>query len=137
LEAESNRIGNVYLPQALWTKMRASDVIEVQVPIETRVWQLITEYSNLIADPCVLKENLRRLISSHGPRQIEAWCRMVDAGAWRDLVRSLLEIHYDPAYAVSSKRCFPHVQQNVTITTSIDIALDDLAQKLHQIDTVR
>ena len=131
VEAESNRIGNVYLPPALWAKMRAARGVEVQLSAEGRVHLLLAEYSNLIAEPGELREKLRRLTPLHGPRQIEAWCRLTEVGAWGELVASLLAVHYDPAYAKSTRHCYPLVGQKVTLESPTAAAIDELAATLH------
>jgi len=130
VEAESNRIGNVYLPSALWAKMRAADGIEVRMPVEERVRNLLAEYANLVAEPELLKAKLKRLASCHGPRQIEAWCRTIDAGEWSELVASLLKVHYDPAYETSAKRCFPKVVPTPTLADATDESIAAFAASL-------
>jgi|SRR5579883_151772 len=131
VEAESNRVGNILLPQALWARMRAAEVVEVSVPVEERVRQLVEEYAPLQADREGLKGKLRQFSSRHGVRQIEAWCRDVDAGAWESLVTSLLTVHYDPAYTASAKQNYPHVARMVSLHDATQATLDELAQTLH------
>lgn len=130
VEAESNRIGDVYLPPALWAKMQAAEGVEVQLPIEERVRHLLTEYANLVADPDLLKGKLRQLTSRHGPRQIEVWCQQIDAREWDAFVASLLAIHYDPAYAASARRCYPHVTRTMSIAAATPAAIDELVASL-------
>ncbi len=131
VEAESNRIGNVYLPSVLWAKMQASGGIEVQVPTAGRIQHLVAEYANLIAEPERLTEKLRLLTSRHGLRQIEAWCQFTNAAKWDELVESLLTVHYDPAYTASTERCYPNVNQPEPIENATAPALDALAERLH------
>jgi tRNA 2-selenouridine synthase len=131
VEAESNRIGDVYLPTALWAMMRAADGVEVRVPVEGRVGHLLEEYRPLIADPDGLKEKLQRLAFCHGRRQIEAWCHLADSGEWAALVASLLAVHYDPAYTTSAGRCYPHVKRVVTMADTSAAEIDALAAALH------
>jgi len=130
VEAESNRIGDVYLPPALWTTMQAAEGVEVRLAIEGRVRHLLTEYANLVADPDLLKGKLRQLTSRHGPRQIEAWCQQIDAREWTAVVASLLTLHYDPAYAASARRCYANVTRWVPLADATPAALDELAASL-------
>jgi tRNA 2-selenouridine synthase len=131
VEAESNRVGDVFLPPALWARMRAAEGVELRVPPGERVRYLIEEYAPLRADPEALKEKLRQFVARHGPRQIGAWCEWVDAGAWDALVASLLAVHYDPAYAASSRRSFPHVARAVSVPDATHSTLTELAGRLH------
>ena len=68
IEAESNRIGDVYVPPALWVKMQSAHGIEIQMPIEERVRHLLEDYAKLLTDPETLKEKLRQLTTRHGTR---------------------------------------------------------------------
>ncbi len=130
VEAESNRIGDVYLPPALWAKLRGAEVVEVQLPTEARVRYLLAEYANLLADPELLKGKLRGLASRHGPRRIESWCQQIDARDWEALVASLLTLHYDPAYASSARRCYPNVTRTVWLVDETPTTIVELTASL-------
>ena len=126
LEAESSRIGDIYLPAALWAKMRAAVGIELRMPREARVSHLLGEYAHLTEDPAELTRKLQSLTPRYGHRQFEAWCRSVEAGDWGALAESLLAIHYDPAYAASTERYFP----NVTVAESVGDAGGETMDRL-------
>ena len=130
VEAESNRIGDVYLPAALWSAMHSAGGIEIRMPVNERVRHLVAEYANLFANPSDLKEKLRRLTPKYGARQIAAWCLSVDAGEWDLLAASLLAIHYDAAYAASTERYFPGVTGAVELPDATAQAVGALAEKL-------
>lgn len=130
VEAESNRIGGVSVPPALWAAMRAAGGVEVRMPVAGRVRHLLDEYKHLVADPDLLKGKLRQLTARHGARQIDFWTRRIDAGDWEAFVESLLEIHYDPGYAASTHRCFPQVTAAVELADATPAALDGLAAEL-------
>ena len=121
----------MYLPSALWARMRASGGIELRLKFEGRVRHLRDEYSNLVAVPPILKEKLRRLGSCHRPRRIEDWCHLADAGDWPTLIASLLTVHYDPAYAASAKRCYSQVVTAVEIADASAETIDTLAEMIH------
>jgi tRNA 2-selenouridine synthase len=126
VEAESNRIGNVYLPQQLWKRMNLSDGVEIRMPMSERVAYLIREYAHHVAQPDQLKHELRRLTSQNSSK----WMALIDRQEWSALVEDLLASHYDPGYAASQSRCFPHVMQRVVLPTATDAALDELAAEL-------
>lgn len=126
VEGESNRIGDVYLPRALWDRLQAAEVWELRVPLADRVQHLLSEYEALRADPEALKAKLLPFARRHGPRQIDAWCAAIDAGDWEPFVASLLEVHYDPAYTASAKRTYANVSRVLDGAN-----VDALAAELH------
>jgi tRNA 2-selenouridine synthase len=130
VEAESNRIGNLYLPPALWNAMRSADGIELRVPIEARVRHLLAEYAHFLVEPDALRNLLAPLARRHGSRQLDTWNRQIDAGAWDAFVASLLAVHYDPAYAASARRCFPSVARPVELTDATFGEIDGMVEQL-------
>jgi tRNA 2-selenouridine synthase len=131
VEAESNKVGAVLLPPALWAGIRGACGVRLDVPAGERVRGLLEEYAPLLAAPEALKAKLRQFAARHGPRRVEAWCQAVDAGAWEALAASLLATHYDPAYAASSRRSYPHVSQAVCLPDAAPATLGELARELH------
>jgi tRNA 2-selenouridine synthase len=115
LEAESNKIGQVYVPQALWKKMQDSTGVELQVAMGDRVNYLLAEYPQWIAHPQQLKHKLERLISRYGKLQIQHWFDLIDAQQWSEFVRSILEKHYDPAYRRSFQQQYPQVTETYAL----------------------
>jgi len=97
-EAESAKIGQVFCPKALLDMLRESVRIEVEVPMDDRVAYLHAHYRGWEARGAVLMSKLKWLNRRHGQKEIDAWRELADAGQWRELVRRLLEVHYDPAY---------------------------------------
>ncbi len=97
-EAESNRIGSVYLPPALWRQFAASRVIELTLPIPERVQLLLEEYRHFLQDPESLSSLLDLLRKLRGHAQVSDWQAQIANGAWSDFVASLLENHYDLCY---------------------------------------
>lgn len=47
LEDESQRIGNVNIPNVLWQKMKISELLYLQIPFEERLKYLVEEYGKL------------------------------------------------------------------------------------------
>jgi len=105
VEAESNRIGEVHVPSALWQSMgrecEATEVFEVKMALEGRAKLLKEEYvhfweeakgeENLLA----LLQPLRRL---RGHAVVEGWEKLIAAGDWMGFLQAILEEHYDEAY---------------------------------------
>jgi len=97
-EAESNRIGSIHCPPALWRKLHQAKVINVELPIAERVKILLEDYPHFLENTPQLKLLLRRLISLRGHTQIEQWNTLIDKEQWKDFVKTLLETHYDLCY---------------------------------------
>jgi tRNA 2-selenouridine synthase len=104
VEAESNKIGKRTLPPALWQAMLAAGRIELTAPVEARVGYLLEAYPEMIADRELLDAALTRLEVYPGRKQLAAWRLLADTGQFNDLVREVVERHYDPSYLRSSKR---------------------------------
>jgi len=104
VEAESKKIGQLQVPDALLETMRAAECVRVEAPVAARVRFLIEEYRHFLADPAVLKAQLDCLTALHGREVIARWQGAADRGEWEALVADLLENHYDPAYRRSTDR---------------------------------
>lgn len=99
-ESESNRIGNVHCPPALWRALKNGRVINVQLPISERIKILLEEYPHFTEDTTELKLLLNKIIPLRGHDQVQQWRNMIDAQQWDDFVQSILETHYDLCYRV-------------------------------------
>lgn len=130
LEAESNKIGQVYLPQTLWKKMQASTGVELKVGICDRVNHLLADYPQWIEHPEQLKQKLERLTSRYGKAQIQQWTDLIDAKQWPAFVQSMLEEHYDPAYRRSFQQQYPHVTQTYALPDLSPASLENLQAHL-------
>ncbi len=104
VEAESKKIGQLQVPDALLETMRAGECVRVEAPLAARVKFLIDEYRHFLADPAQLKAQLDCLIGLHGREAIGAWRALADRGEWEQLVEALLVAHYDPAYRRSTHK---------------------------------
>jgi tRNA 2-selenouridine synthase len=104
VESESNKIGNRTLPPAVWQAMQRAPRIEVSAPIEARADYLVSAYPDVIADRSLLEDVLSRLEVYPGRKQLANWRTLADAGDFAELVRQVVERHYDPSYTRFSKR---------------------------------
>ncbi len=104
VEAESSKIGRRSLPPSLWQAMLAASRIALTAPVNARVDYLIEAYPEMIADRALLDTALSRLEVYPGRKQLAAWRLLADGGEFHDLVREVVERHYDPSYLRSSKR---------------------------------
>ena len=106
VEAESKKIGQVQLPEALMQAMAQAECIRVEAGLEDRVDFLCEDYAALLDAPEAFKALLLCLVDLHGHQTIARWHELVDARAKAELFRELIEKHYDPAYRRSSHGLF-------------------------------
>jgi tRNA 2-selenouridine synthase len=101
VESESKKIGALRVPDTLITAMRASPCIRLEVPLAARVKLLTEDYVHFLHNPETINSQLAHLVSLRGSDTVAAWQALVNQQAWDELVASLLEQHYDPAYLKS------------------------------------
>lgn len=104
VEAESSKVGDLALPPALWSAMRAAPRIEVTAPPEARARYLALAYADLIMDRERLEPLLRQLTTLRGRATIEHWLALLRGGEVEALAATLMTDHYDPAYLRSRAR---------------------------------
>jgi len=101
VEAESKKIGQLQVPDALIAAMRAAPCVHIETDLAQRVQFLIGDYAHFLGDPSLLKDRLGCLLQLHGHETITRWNASIDSGDWPTLVADLLKNHYDPAYRKS------------------------------------
>jgi tRNA 2-selenouridine synthase len=107
VEAESKKIGLINTPEALLKKMRASECLSIEAPVEARVQLLMEDYKHFLSDPALLIQRLTPLLPLHGRQVLDHWQQLAEQGEWAVLVEKLLLQHYDPAYQRSTAHNFP------------------------------
>jgi tRNA 2-selenouridine synthase len=129
VEGESKKIGELQVPEALMSRMRASPCILLETSLETRVDLLLDEYRHFLEDRKTLEAQLDCLVALHGRERIAQWKSITD---WRELVTRLLVEHYDPAYRRSSMRNFAQLPsaEKVRIAAADGAAFDRAASAL-------
>ncbi len=111
VEGESKKIGQLQVPTVLIERMRASQCVLLETPLEARVTLLLEEYRHFVADTRALEAQLECLAALHGRARIDEWKALAARGAWREFVARLLVEHYDDAYRRSSERNFIRLPQ--------------------------
>jgi tRNA 2-selenouridine synthase len=106
VEGESKKIGELQVPEALMSRMRASPCILLEASLETRIDLLLQEYKHFLGDSKALDTQLDCLVALHGREKIAQWKSLAARGEWREFVSRLLVEHYDPAYRRSSSHNF-------------------------------
>jgi tRNA 2-selenouridine synthase len=109
VEAESKKIGQLQVPDALLACMRASPCVLIEAPLAARVAFLVREYDHFLGDPQDLKAKLDCLAGLHSKDTIVRWMDQVEHGQWDELVADLLANHYDPAYRRATLKNFENL----------------------------
>lgn len=106
IEAESKKVGQLRVPDALMEAMRAAPCIALTLSQQNRVRLLMEDYAHFVQDAPVLNTQLDCLVALHGRDKIGRWHALADQGRMPELVNELLSEHYDPAYLRSMERNF-------------------------------
>jgi tRNA 2-selenouridine synthase len=106
VESESRKIGELRVPEALIERMRASPCLWLELPTERRVALLLDEYDFFVADVDAFCARLDALRALRGNAVVDAWQEGARHGRTSEVVRDLLETHYDPIYLESMRRNF-------------------------------
>jgi tRNA 2-selenouridine synthase len=110
VEAESRRIGSISLPAVLLNTFHHGACVEVETSREDRATFLLHDYAHLFDDPEAFKQQLSKLIGLHSRERVIGWHRLIDEAKSAELARELIDLHYDPAYARSSREHFAELQ---------------------------
>jgi tRNA 2-selenouridine synthase len=132
VEAESKKVGNVRVADALIDAMRASPCIDLQLSNPERVALLLEDYAFFVKDPVHFCDRLQALVALRGKDVVDGWVEKVAAGQTPAVVLELLTQHYDPMYAASILRNFKRYVQAepAVLMDRSDHALDQLAHAL-------
>ena len=132
VESESKKIGDLRVPQSLIDAMWASECLRIEADIETRTAILSEDYAHFFTRPEILIQKLECLAPLQGHETIASWQAMVGKRAWSELVQSLLELHYDPAYAKSIEKHYAGYADTpgYRISNASESAFEALAEKI-------
>ena len=130
IEAESNKIGNIHIPPALWAAMRAAPSIRVTAPMTARVNFLQRDYAHMIQNPAIIMPLLSKLKHRHSAAQLDQWSALIDQQDWHAFIKSLLDAHYDPAYKRSGSARRASEAGKISATTLCIADIDRLAHLL-------
>jgi tRNA 2-selenouridine synthase len=95
VEDESSSIGKCLLPRSLWKQMREATVLNLVVPLDQRVENLVKEYGSL--DKKFLIECSERIWKRLGPEQTKQVIAAIQEDRMDDFVRLVLH-YYDKTY---------------------------------------
>jgi tRNA 2-selenouridine synthase len=102
LEAESKKIGQRQLPDALEKAMHASPTLHLEAPMAERVRLWREDYPHFAADPVAMVDKLLPLKPLVGGKELASWQELAAAGRVDELFERVMVAHYDPCYARST-----------------------------------
>jgi tRNA 2-selenouridine synthase len=111
VEAESNRIGRIGLPEAMVSSMHQSECLLLETPVDVRIAGLLEDYQHFLKEPEKLVEQLQRLNQYHGAKILKHWTELIEHGDFSSLVGELLAVHYDPSYQRATTKHFSLLEQ--------------------------
>jgi len=111
VESESRKVGNVAVHESLMAAMRASPCLRIELSDDERVALLLEDYAFFVHDPQLFSRRLAALTELRGKAVVERWQALVQQGEMETVVRELLQSHYDPGYASSTRRNFVQFEQ--------------------------
>lgn len=132
LEAESKKVGERQLPQALFDQMHAGTPYRVEAPMSERVTLWREDYRHFEVNPKQLIEQLAHLKPLVGNDEFETWQQLAENQRMPDLFERLMTNHYDPAYRRSTLRHYPNIDsaQLIRLTSLSQDALYEVALEL-------
>lgn len=132
VEAESKKIGERQIPQAIFDKMHAGTPFRVEASMPERVKLWREDYRHFEENPNQLLEQLRHLRPLVGNDEFETWQALADSRNMPKLFERLMLAHYDPAYRRSTFRHYPNIDatQLITLNSLATDALKEAAIRL-------
>ena len=109
------------------TAMRSSACVRLEATQEARVKLLTEDYAHFLHDPETINSLLAHLIPLRGSETVMAWQELANKQAWDQLVSTLLEQHYDPAYLKSLATNYATAPTDLSIAT-VDLSASGLQQ---------
>lgn len=139
VEAESRKIGNLHLPEALIEAIRNGECLNVEASIEARVEFLLKDYEYFLTLPEFLIARLDALHNMQSRETLGRWQQLIHDEQWATLVRELLENHYDPLYRRSQNHNFSRMPtlQNFTTDNLSPAGIAQLASAIAQSRTAQ
>jgi tRNA 2-selenouridine synthase len=113
LEDESQRIGQINLPNTLWNTMRQSHVLFIKIPFEERLKHIVQEYGEL--DKEKMGFGIVRIQKRLGPMETKMTLQYLAAGDIESCFRILLT-YYDKQY----NKALNNREQLQSLLTNLD-----------------
>jgi tRNA 2-selenouridine synthase len=128
VEAESKKIGDLRVPEALIDAMWQGECVLLEAPLRVRVALLKQEYAHFLEHPQTLVRKLECLTRLYGHGTIQKWRGFALNRHWDELIEDLLTTHYDPAYTRSTLKHYPALGHALKLR--LDEARDECFREL-------
>jgi tRNA 2-selenouridine synthase len=102
LENESRAIGRVFLPQGFWEQFKQSALIEIQIPLETRVEYLVEGYAKYPKQD--LLQSFQSIERRLGGQWVKAAADALEGDDYAMAVQIALR-YYDKSYPFANQKC--------------------------------
>ncbi|WP_095595756.1 tRNA 2-selenouridine(34) synthase MnmH [Actibacterium pelagium] len=129
VEAESNKVGDIRLPPAIWHAMMKAPRIEVAAPVEARATYLTRTYTDTLPNTDGVVALIQSLSDLHPKDRIAGWVELAQKTEWQELSQELMLHHYDPRYARTSRRN-PAPETRLDLSDLSDATLRDTAGQI-------
>lgn len=108
VEAESRRIGNLYIPNRFFAHMKEGIHILIEAPIELRIQRIMEEYvyNNPVDVVNIedIKNRIMRLKDRLGKDKCKLMVELLSKRDFNSLIKELLLNYYDPLYQYSENK---------------------------------
>lgn len=130
VEAESSKIGELFIPVPLWKSMKKSSFFVVENLNEHRIQYILDEY-----DPKFLKEraipNLFEFLQQKpGLVDAQKLKDMVTSEDWHGFVGQLLGSHYDPLYEFANLKRQGDLRECIQVTRPVKESIELICEKI-------
>jgi tRNA 2-selenouridine synthase len=101
LENESSKIGGVKIPDGIYNKIRATTVVEIEVPLEKRIENIARDYASFPKEK--LAEATKRIEKKLGNKNMNDGLNYLNENDFYNWIKILLD-YYDKAYTFSKSQ---------------------------------
>jgi tRNA 2-selenouridine synthase len=98
VEAESRKIGRLFVPEPLILAMRRAPCVAIEATREARLEFLVRDYAYLGDDIAQLQRSIDHLADLQSRETIARWKELAGAHALPELFGEFIDRHYDPLY---------------------------------------
>jgi tRNA 2-selenouridine synthase len=132
VEAESRKIGVVFVPEPLILAMRRSACIAVDATRDARLSFLVRDYGYLGDDVALLQANIARLAELQSRETIARWHELAAQRDLSTLFGELIDLHYDPLYRRSQNGNYAGfaTAPRLSCDDLSDAGIQDLARRI-------
>jgi len=134
VEAESRKIGLVFVPEPLILAMRQAPCVAVDASRDARLEFLLRDYAYLGDDPSRLQANIARLAEHQSRETLVRWHDFAASHALPELFAELIDLHYDPLYRRSQNGNYAGFTSAPRLPADdlSDAGIDELAHRILQ-----